>query len=183
VTDPQAGDPVPDVLTLGVPEVLHATYLVPAAVPAEEAAERIEAGLGRHVTERLAGGLTAMVKSPLVTISTIASSSLPVLDARFQGYLGASPAQVQAVTEADTMVTIRAVADPASAPLHEWCARAAAAVLATDLGAPVVDAFLPWVLRSGRSPVGPAWRGDEAAAGGLGTGAPVGRRTGRVDDD
>ncbi len=47
------------------------------------------------------------------------------------------------------MVVIRAVADPASAPLHEWCARAAAAVLATGLGVPVVDAFVPRILDPG----------------------------------
>lgn len=149
MTDRSVDDSVPDVLTLEVPEVLGATYLVPAAITADEAAGRIVAGLGRHVTGQLAGGLTAMVRSPLVTISTVASSSLPVLDARFQGYLGASPRQIQAVCEADSMVTIRAIADPASAPLHEWCARAASAVLATDLGVPVVDALVPRVLDPG----------------------------------
>lgn len=138
-----------DVLILEVPELLVATYLVPAAIPVEEAADRIVAGLGRLVTERLAGALTAMVRSPLMTISTNASSSLPGLDAQFQGYLGASPGHVRAVTNADTMVTIRAVADPASAPLHEWSARAAAAVLATDLGVPMVDMFIPRVLEPG----------------------------------
>jgi hypothetical protein len=40
----------------------------------------------------------------------------------------------QAVTEATSMVVIRAAADPVSAPLHEWCGRAAAAVLAAEGG-------------------------------------------------
>jgi len=87
-----------------------------------------------------------MVRSPPVTIAAVASSSLPALDARFQGYLGASAGQIRAVTAADGMIVIRAVADPASAPAHEWCARPAAAVLATGLGVPVVDAFVPRVL-------------------------------------
>src|SRR5260370_14877892 len=109
-------------MTQAVPYVRGSTYLVTGADPAEEAADRIVAVLGRHVTERLARGLAAMVRSPLVTIAAVASSSLPALDARFQGYLGVSPGQIRAVTEADGMVLIRAVADPPSAPLHESCA-------------------------------------------------------------
>jgi hypothetical protein len=149
VTDGLAGEAVQDSLTLEVPQVLGATYLVPGGLSAGDAEDRIVAGLGRHVTERLAGALAAMVRSRLVTIAGVASSSLPALDTRFQEYLGASPDQVRAVTRAESMVAIRAVADPASAPLHEWCARAAAAVLAAGLGVPVVDAFVPRVLEPG----------------------------------
>lgn len=67
-----------------------------SGLPAGDAADRAVAGVRGRVTDRLAEGLTAMMRSPLLAVRAVASSALPPLDERFQGYLGVSPAHLLA---------------------------------------------------------------------------------------
>jgi hypothetical protein len=142
---------VADDLILPVPELLSAAYLVPGSLPADYARERARAA----VEERLGGHLRAtvgeMLASPMVTFSLQRASALPALPTGLQQYLGVTPEQVRAVTDAADLVALHAVAAPQWPPLHEWCARAGASALAAELGVPLVDAFIPQVLSAEQS--------------------------------
>lgn len=136
-------------LTLPVPEVLAAVYLVPASMPAEEATAQARAALTRHVAEPLRGIVRGMLDRPILTMRLRPASALPGVPARLQEYLGADPAHIQAVSEAAALITVRAVAFPGSPPMHELAARAAAAALAAELDLPVVDTRVPHILAAG----------------------------------
>ncbi len=138
-----------DSLTLPVPEVLAAVYLVPASMPAEAATTRARAAITRHVAEPLRGIVAGMLDRPILTMRLRPASALPAVPARLQEYLGADPAHIQTVSEAAALITVRAVSFPGSPPMHELAARAAAAALAAELDLPVVDTRVPQILAPG----------------------------------
>jgi hypothetical protein len=140
---------VPDSLTLPVPEVLAAVYLVPASMPAEAATGQARAAITRHVAEPLRGIVEGMLDRPILTMRLRPASALPAVPARLQEYLGAEPAHIKAVSEAAALIAVRAVSFPGSPPMHELAARAAAAALATELDLPVVDTRVPQILAPG----------------------------------
>jgi hypothetical protein len=154
-------DDVTDSLTLPVPEVLAAVYLVPASMPAEAATAQARAAIGRHVAEPLRGVVLGMLDRPILTMRLQPASALPTGStgltgltgsagpAGLQEYLGADPAHIKTVGEAAALIAVRAVSFPGSPPMHELAARAAAAALAAELDLPVVDTRVPQILAAG----------------------------------
>lgn len=138
-----------DSVTLPVPEVLAAVYLVPASMPAEVATAGARAAITRHVAEPLRGIVHGMLDRPILTMRLRPASALPEMPGRLQDYLGADPAHIQAVSAAAALITVRAVSFPGSPPMHELAARAAAAALAAELDLPVVDTRVPQILAPG----------------------------------
>jgi hypothetical protein len=134
-------------LTLPIPGLLAAPYLVPASMPAEAAQARAREAL----PARLDGSLAALVLGTLdlpglVTFSARAAGDLRPLPVTMQRYLGASPEQIQAMVTAAEFIEVTGLYRPGWPPVQQWAARAAAAALAADLGVPVLDAFVPRVL-------------------------------------
>ncbi|HEY3953646.1 MAG TPA: DUF2314 domain-containing protein [Streptosporangiaceae bacterium] len=138
-----------DSLTLPVPEVLAAVYLVPASMPAEQATTQARAAITRHVAEPLRDIVRDMLDRPILTMRLRPASALPPVPARLQEYLGADPAHIQTVSEAAALITVRAVSFPGSPPMHELAARAAAAALAAEMDLPIVDTRVPQILSAG----------------------------------
>jgi hypothetical protein len=142
-------DDVTDSVTLPVPEVLAAVYLVPASMPAEAATAQARAAITRHVAEPLRGIVNGMLDRPILTMRLRPASALPAVPTQLQEYLGADPAHIRTVSAAAALITVRAVSFPGSPPMHELAARAAAAALAAELDLPVVDTRVPQILAPG----------------------------------
>ncbi|HEV2371042.1 MAG TPA: hypothetical protein VGS19_02635 [Streptosporangiaceae bacterium] len=138
--------PVDDRLTLAVPPVVRARYLVPTALAAAEVKDRVREALPSRVCVELARAVDKSLDTSLVTVTEVQSSAVQGLPVNLQRYLGATDEQVQAVMEASSLVQIRAVYTTGWPPMHEWLARSAAGVLAADLGVPLVDTRVPSVM-------------------------------------
>ncbi len=137
---------VADDLILAVPETVSAGYLVPVSLPAGAAREKARAAVSRRIGDHLRGAVDHLLGTPLVTVISQRSSELPPFPADFQRHLGVAPELIGAFASAPELIAIRAVYHPGWPPLHEFTARASAAALAADLGAPVLDTFVPRLL-------------------------------------
>ena len=133
-------------LILPVPELMSAVYLVPVALSAQTARERVTAGLTARVSSPVGVAARMMLDTGAVTVETLSSSSLPPLPGQLQEYLGVARELIRAVTEAREFVVVRALCLPGWPPMHEWSGRACAAVLAEQAGVPLVDTGTPKVL-------------------------------------
>jgi hypothetical protein len=125
---------------------MSAVYLVPVALSAQAARERAAAGLAARVASPIGVAARMMLDAGTVTVAAVPSSSLPSFGGRLQEYRGLDPGLVRVVTVAAEFVMIRAVSSPGWPPMHEWAARACAAVLAAEAGVPLVDNATPQVL-------------------------------------
>lgn len=133
-------------LILPVPEIMSAVYLVPVALSAQSAQDRVAAGLDGRVDSPVGVAARMMLDGGAVTVAAVPSSSLPPFGVRLQEYLGVDPGLVRVVTAAGEFVMIRVVSRPGWPPMHEWAGRACAAVLAAEAGVPLVDTATPQVL-------------------------------------
>lgn len=79
-------------------------------------------------------------------VSDLPASEVQPLPVELQRYLGAEPEAVRAVASAEAFVVVTATWRPGWPPLHEWAARACAAVLASEEKGVVVDTFVPQIL-------------------------------------
>jgi hypothetical protein len=120
--------------------------LVPVSLPAGAAREKARAAVSRRIGDHLRGAVDHLLGTPLVTVISQRSSELPPFPADYQRHLGVAPELIGAFGSAPELIAIRAVYHPGWPPLHEFTARASAAALAADLGAPVLDTFVPRLL-------------------------------------
>ncbi len=133
-------------LILPVPERMSAVYLVPLALSAEAAKDRATAGLSARVASPVGVAARMMLDAGAVTVHAMSASSLPPVPGPLQEYLGVAEELVGAIAEAGEFVVVRASCPPGWPPMHEWAARACAAVLASQAGVPLVDAGTSKVL-------------------------------------
>ncbi len=134
-----------DAVTLSVPELVEATYVVVTSHPpvdvqaaARDAAQRLP--------DPLRGGALRMLAGPLLSVTMSAVGDAPPLPVTFLEVFGASPAQLRDLDEATHVLVCQAVFRPGWPPAHEWHARGVAAGLAELTGGTLVDMFTPQVL-------------------------------------
>ena len=133
-------------LILPVPKLLSAVYLVPAALSAQAARDRMTAELSARTTGPVGVAARMMLDAGALSVEAVPSSSLPPLPGPLQESLGVAPELVSVVTGATEFVVIQALSVPGWPPMHEWAGRACAAVLAAHAGVPLVDSGMPRVL-------------------------------------
>ncbi len=133
-------------LILPVPKLLSAVYLVPVALSAQAAKDRVTAELSARMTGPVGVAARMMLDAGALGVEAVPSSSLPPLPGQLQQSLGVAPELVSAVTGAADFVVVRALSVPGWPPMHEWAGRACAAVLAAHAGVPLVDTGTPGVL-------------------------------------
>jgi hypothetical protein len=126
-------------LVLPVPKTVSATYIVPVPTPMSAVEARQQAS--KAVEAKLTGPLRTLVAEWLakgkVKVGVEAAGPPPpgLLDKELFG----TPEQRVFVTRARTFVRFSATQRASLIGLQEWKARGPAAVLAADLGAPVLD--------------------------------------------
>ncbi len=133
-------------LILPVPDGLTAAYLVPASLGGAAARELILRTLSSHIVDPLAEVVAKLLQDGLVRVSDQPASGVPPLPAELQQYMGVEPEAVRVVASAGAFVVVTATWRPGWPPLHEWAARACAAVLASEEKGVLVDTFVPQVL-------------------------------------
>ncbi|MET7418717.1 DUF2314 domain-containing protein [Dactylosporangium sp. NPDC005555] len=134
-----------DPVTLSVPELVEATYVVVTSRPpvdvqaaAREAAQRLP--------EPLRGGALRMLAGPLISVTVSAAGDAPPLPLAFLEVFGASAGQVRELGAATHVIVCQAVFRPGWPPAHEWHARGIAAGLAELTGGTLVDMFTPQIV-------------------------------------
>jgi hypothetical protein len=134
-----------DAVTLSVPELVEATYVVVTSRPPADvqAAARDAA---RRLPEPLRVGALRMLAGPLLSVTRAAVTDAPPLPVTFLEVFGASAAQLRDLQEATHVVVCQAVFRPGWPPAHEWHARGIAAGLAELTGGTLVDMFTPQIL-------------------------------------
>jgi len=133
-------------LILPVPKILSAVYLVPVALSAQAAKDRVTAELSARMTGPVGVAARMMLDAGALSLEAVPSSSLPALPGQLQASLGIAPELVSVVTGATEFVVVQALSVPGWPPMHEWAGRACAAVLAAHAGVPLVDTGTPGVL-------------------------------------
>jgi hypothetical protein len=133
-------------LILPVPRLMSAVYLVPVALSAQVAQDRVTAGLDARLASPVGVAARMMLDAGTVTVTAVPSSSLPPFGVRLQEYPEVDPELVRVVSAAGEFVMIRAVSSPGWPPMHEWAGRACAAVVAAEAAVPLVDTATPQVL-------------------------------------
>jgi hypothetical protein len=134
-----------DAVTLSVPELVEATYVVVTARPPADvqAAARDAA---QRLPESLRAGALRMLAGPLLSVTMSTVGDAPPLPVSFLGVFGASAAQLRDLDTATHVVVCQAVFRPGWPPAHEWYARGVAAGLAELTGGTLIDMFTPQIL-------------------------------------
>lgn len=138
-----------DDLLLPVPELLHATYLVPTDIGNTEAKRRSQTALPVQVPSPVGAAAGKMLAAGAVRVASLPSSALPPMPAEFQEHLGVDYGLVQAIVTARRFVSFSVTWPPGWPPVHEAVGRACAAALASELSVPLVDSFIPKVVAPG----------------------------------
>ena len=134
-------------LILPVSDGLTAAYLVPASLDGAAARELVLRALSRHIADPLAEVIAKLLRDDLVRVSDLPASEVQPLPVELQRYLGAEPEAVPGGVERGGVRRRNGhLAGPGWPPLHEWAARACAAVLASEEKGVVVDTFVPQIL-------------------------------------
>ncbi|GAA3195958.1 DUF2314 domain-containing protein [Dactylosporangium siamense] len=134
-----------DAVTLSVPELVEATYVVATARPPADvqAAARDAA---QRLPEPLRVGALRMLAGPLLSVTMSTVGDAPPLPMSFLGVFGASAAQLRDLEAATHVIVCQAVFRPGWPPAHEWYARGVAAGLAEETGGTLIDMFTPQIL-------------------------------------
>jgi hypothetical protein len=135
-----------DDLILPVPELLHATYLVPTALGNTEAKARTQSALPTRVPAPVGTAAGKMLGVGAVHVESFLASALPPVPAELQEHLGVASSLVQVVAATRRFSSFSAAWPPGWPPVHEAAARACAAALAAALSVPLVDSFVPKVM-------------------------------------
>ncbi len=134
-------------LILPIPELLAATYLIPATLSTGAAQARAREAVSARLDDSLGSLVLATLDMPMLVIFEARSGSdIPPLPVTLQRSLGASAEQIEAVASAASLIEIRGLYRAGWPPIQQGAARAAAAALAADLGVPVVDTSVPRIL-------------------------------------
>jgi len=138
-------DPDRDFVTLSVPEMVEATYVVTTSSPPADL-EATAAEVAQSLPEPLRSVALQMLGSSLMNVSVIAADQAPPLPLDLLRVFGAGPAQLGAAANASHIVICQAVFRPGWLPAHEWHARAVAAALAQQLHGTLIDTSTPRIL-------------------------------------
>lgn len=138
-----------DDLILPVPELLSAAYLVPTSLDGEAAKTRTRAALRARVPDPLCTAARKMLD--VGAVHSVSMSRVPPLPAEFQRHLGVPTELVRRIAGAERFLAFSASWKPGWPPVHESVARACAGALATELGVPLVDTFVPKVLSADKA--------------------------------
>lgn len=135
-------------LILPVPDMLQATYLVPTGGGSAAAKQHAIAALRTRVPDPVGTVARKMLEVGAVRVASVPGSAIPALPAELQEHLGIDRDALDFVSHASSFVSFSAAWPPGWPPVHEAAARGCAAALAADLGAPLVDTFVPIVLEA-----------------------------------
>lgn len=134
-----------DLVTLSVPKVVEATYVVTTSSPPadiDEAALRA----AERLPEPIRTAVVQMLDTPLLSVQLLPTAEAPPLPTHLLRVFGATPAQIGAAASASHVVICQAVYRAAWPPVHEWHARGLAAALTQELVGTLVDAATPRLL-------------------------------------
>lgn len=137
---------VSEPIVLSVPELLSATYLVPTDRPPAD-----PRGLAAELVEREPDGpLRAMVArlldSELVQIAARPAAPQSLPPTHVLAMFGAAREDLDRVQGATHVVVVEVTYRAGWPPVHEWAGRLVGVLLADELGAPLIDAFVPSVV-------------------------------------
>jgi len=134
-----------DVVTLSVPEMVQATYVVTTSSPPDDI-DAAAAQAAVRLPEPLRSGALQMLTGPLLTLEVWPVEEAPPLPLEYLRMFGATPVELGAATSATHVVICQAAFRPGWPPAHEWHARGVAAALAQELPGTLIDAFMPQIL-------------------------------------
>ncbi|NUT08400.1 MAG: DUF2314 domain-containing protein [Hamadaea sp.] len=134
-----------DVVTLSVPEMVQATYVVTTSSPPDDI-DVAAAQAALRLPEPLRSGALQMLAGPLLTLEVWPVEEAPPLPLDYLRMFGATPAELGVASTATHVVICQAAFRPGWPPAHEWHARGVAAALAQDLPGTLIDAFMPQIL-------------------------------------
>ncbi|MCP2321950.1 hypothetical protein HDA40_000457 [Hamadaea flava] len=134
-----------DVVTLSVPEMVQATYVVTTSSPPDDI-EVAAAQAALRLPEPLRSGALQMLAGPLLTLEVWPAEEAPPLPLDYLRMFGATSAELGVASTATHVVICQAAFRPGWPPAHEWNARGVAAALAQDLPGTLIDAFMPQIL-------------------------------------
>jgi hypothetical protein len=135
-----------EVLTLPVPETLHATYAVAFTVPFADPLVLAREQVTRRVRPPLRDLALRLLDGPLLTLDLRPAEEFPPLPGDLLTAYGADPRDLADLGSASRLLVVRAAYRPGWPPAHEWAARAIAGAIGVALSAPVVDVFTPRIL-------------------------------------
>ncbi len=133
-------------LVLPVPETLLAVYVVPSPTADVDPEAVLRDGLGILADDRLRDLVGQLLGTPLLQIVAVDAADAPPPPYELLAAFGATPEALDQLRGAAVHLLVQAHFRPGWPPMHEWAARAAAAVLASALGQPIVDILVPRVL-------------------------------------
>ncbi|MFG2006381.1 hypothetical protein ACGFNU_45275 [Spirillospora sp. NPDC048911] len=135
-----------EILTLPVPETLHATYAVALTADPADPRELARAQVAQRVAPPLRDQVLGMLDSPMLTLDLRPADEFPPLPTDLLAVYGASAEQLADVRAASHVLAVRAAYRPGRPPAHEWATRAVAGAIGAALSAPVIDVFTPRLL-------------------------------------
>ncbi|HTU73869.1 MAG TPA: hypothetical protein VMG38_10160 [Trebonia sp.] len=138
-------------LTLPVPEMLSAVYLVPTELDKDSARSLIDSALSPRLPDPLGTVVADMLSRGAAQVAVMPARPEPPVPRDLQDRIGVPPELVEAVTSATKFAVVTAMWLPSWPPLHELVARACASALAAEVAAPVVDTSIPQVLSAERA--------------------------------
>ncbi|MGH9126097.1 MAG: DUF2314 domain-containing protein [Acidimicrobiales bacterium] len=130
-----------DDVVLPVPKVLSATYLVPTSELSQDLTAAARAYLAESVVDPLKGLVERVLDGPLCTIRVL--SDPPELPMGLLRAFGTTDDDLRTLSVARHLIAVRVVYRPGWPPAHEWAARVLATGIASSIGAPVLDIFIP----------------------------------------
>lgn len=134
-----------DAVTLSVPELVEATYVVVTSTPPADVQAAARAAAQR-LPEVLRVGALRMLAGPLLSVTMSAIGDAPPLPVTFLEVFGATAEQLRDLRRGTHVIVCQAVFRPGWPPAHEWHARGVAAGLAEATGGALVDMFTPQII-------------------------------------
>jgi hypothetical protein len=139
MTDADETTAANEVVTLPVPDVVSAIYLVPTTVdPPWDVRGVIQRRLGGSFDDKLRGKVRAWLSQPIppLHVRTVAETPLPM---ELLAISGASNEQLRRFAKATHVVLVEAHSKPGASIDHEHVARAMAVLVADELSSDVID--------------------------------------------
>jgi hypothetical protein len=133
-------------VTLPVPEMLLALYLLPTSQPPTDAATLAADALRAHGAAHLRDRALQLLGRQLVRVDVDPVDRFPALETPLLGVFGARRAQLRALQTATHVVTVGTSYEVGAPAAHQWISCAVSSALTRALECPAVDAFGPRLL-------------------------------------
>jgi len=128
-----------DAITLPVPEVVRAIYLVPTADPPPDPVNLVRRFAAGQWGGDLGDMLANLFEGPIVPVEVRPTDDVPPLPVELLAAMGATEDQLHRVESATHFAIITVQSQPGWPPVHEWITRAIATVLAEQIHSDVID--------------------------------------------